>query len=78
MLIGEIYLPVERLVTYYGARDGDAGIHLPFNFQLIELPWDARDDRRGDRRLRGRAAAGRLAELGARQPRPAPRRDTGR
>jgi alpha-glucosidase len=39
LLIGEIYLPVERLVRYYGV---DApGVHLPFNFQLVESPWDA-------------------------------------
>ncbi len=42
VLIGEIYLPVERLVAYYGAPGESPGIHLPFNFQLIELPWDAR------------------------------------
>ncbi|HEX3599186.1 MAG TPA: alpha-amylase family glycosyl hydrolase, partial [Lacipirellulaceae bacterium] len=40
MMVGEIYLPVERLVTYYGSEG--AGVHLPFNFQLIELPWHAR------------------------------------
>ena len=40
VVIGEIYLPVERLVVYYGAEG--RGLHLPFNFQLIELPWDAR------------------------------------
>jgi alpha-glucosidase len=40
VLIGEIYLPVERLVAYYG-RD-ESGVHLPFNFQLILAPWDAR------------------------------------
>ena len=40
VLIGEIYLPIERLVAYYG-RDGE-GVHLPFNFQLITLPWNAR------------------------------------
>ena len=39
MMVGEIYLPVEQLVTYYG--DGDE-CHMPFNFQLINLPWDAR------------------------------------
>jgi alpha-glucosidase len=39
LMIGEVYLPVERLVTYYGA--GGDGLHLPFNFQLIELPWHA-------------------------------------
>jgi alpha-glucosidase len=40
VLIGEIYLPVDRLVTYYG-ENGD-GCHLPYNFQLVLLPWDAR------------------------------------
>ncbi len=40
VMIGELYLPVERLVAYYGA-EGE-GCHLPFNFQLLELPWDAR------------------------------------
>jgi alpha-glucosidase len=40
LLIGEIYLPVERLVSYYGADL--RGAHLPFNFQLLSAPWDAR------------------------------------
>ncbi|WP_181705031.1 alpha-amylase family glycosyl hydrolase [Chthonobacter rhizosphaerae] len=40
VLIGEIYLPTERLVRYYGADDD--GVHLPFNFALIDAPWDAR------------------------------------
>ena len=40
LLIGEIYLPIERLVTYYG-RDLD-GAHLPFNFTLLNTSWDAR------------------------------------
>lgn len=39
VLIGEIYLPIERLVTYYG-RDL-RGAHLPFNFQLIQAAWNA-------------------------------------
>jgi alpha-glucosidase len=39
VLIGEIYLPVERLVHYYG--ENLTGAHLPFNFQLIAAPWDA-------------------------------------
>ena len=39
LLIGEIYLPVERLVTYYG-RDL-RGVHLPFNFSLLGAPWHA-------------------------------------
>lgn len=39
LMIGEIYLPVQRLVMYYGT-DGN-GAHLPFNFQLVTLPWDS-------------------------------------
>jgi alpha-glucosidase len=39
VLIGEIYLPLERLVAYYG-RDL-AGVHLPFNFSLLSASWDA-------------------------------------
>jgi alpha-glucosidase len=41
VLIGEIYLPIERLVAYYG--EDLRGTHLPFNFQLILTAWDARD-----------------------------------
>lgn len=40
LLIGEIYLPLDKLVKYYGQNS--QGAHLPFNFQLISLPWDAR------------------------------------
>jgi alpha-glucosidase len=39
LLIGEIYLSVDRLVAYYG--EALRGAHLPFNFQLIEAPWSA-------------------------------------
>ena len=39
LLIGEIYLPIERLIAYYGENLG--GAHLPFNFQLIDAPWRA-------------------------------------
>jgi glycosidase len=39
LLVGEIYLPIERLVQYYGVEA--PGVHLPFNFQLIDLPWNA-------------------------------------
>src|SRR5262249_26986627 len=34
VLIGEIYLPLARLMAYYG-RDLK-GAHLPFNFQLLQ------------------------------------------
>jgi alpha-glucosidase len=40
LIIGEIYLPLERLVAYYG-RDL-RGAHLPFNFSLLSAPWHAR------------------------------------
>ncbi len=47
VLIGEIYLPLERLMAYYG--DGRLrGRHLPFNFQLIA--------RRGRRRASPRSS----------------------
>jgi alpha-glucosidase len=39
VLIGEIYLPLERLMTYYG-KDL-SGVQLPFNFQLLQSVWDA-------------------------------------
>jgi alpha-glucosidase len=42
VLIGEIYLPVERLVQYYGVDLG--GVHVPFNFQLLLTKWHARDN----------------------------------
>jgi alpha-glucosidase len=41
VLIGEIYLPVERLVAYYGANL--RGANLPFNFTLLSAPWKARE-----------------------------------
>jgi alpha-glucosidase len=40
VLIGEVYLPNAQLMEYYGAQLDEA--HLPFNFQLIALDWDAR------------------------------------
>jgi alpha-glucosidase len=39
VLIGEIYLPLDRLVTYYGVNS--SGVQLPFNFQLLQSAWDA-------------------------------------
>ena len=44
VLIGEIYLPLHRLVAYYG-RSGTGmlgGVQLPFNFQLLSARWEAR------------------------------------
>ena len=40
LLIGEIYLPPEKLVRYYGASPA-SGVQLPFNFQLIFADWRA-------------------------------------
>ena len=39
VLIGEIYLPVEQLMSYYG-KDLK-GANLPFNFQLLQTAWSA-------------------------------------
>ncbi|WP_439883232.1 alpha-amylase family glycosyl hydrolase [Pontibacter sp. MBLB2868] len=39
VMIGEIYLPIHQLVSYYGINN--QGTHLPFNFILITLDWDA-------------------------------------
>jgi alpha-glucosidase len=40
VLIGELYLPIDRLVAYYGFEG--RGAHLPFNFQfLLMRGWDA-------------------------------------
>ena len=39
VLIGEIYLPLERLVAYYGPDM--RGVHMPFNFHLLLTDWDA-------------------------------------
>jgi alpha-glucosidase len=41
VLIGEIYLPVAQLVKYYG--ENGEGADMPFNFQLLSAPWDARE-----------------------------------
>ena len=41
VLIGEIYLPVGRLVTYYG--EDLSGVQLPFNFHLLLTAWNAPD-----------------------------------
>ncbi|MDP9421800.1 MAG: alpha-amylase family glycosyl hydrolase [Pseudomonadota bacterium] len=39
LLVGEIVLPLNQLMTYYGGER--PGVHLPFNFQLVEAPWNA-------------------------------------
>jgi alpha-glucosidase len=39
VLIGEIYLPINQLVSYYGKDLKNAS--LPFNFQLIQCAWSA-------------------------------------
>ena len=39
-LIGEIFLPFDRLAKWYGTP-ARPEVHLPFNFSLIENAWDA-------------------------------------
>src|SRR3954453_4669175 len=38
VMIGEAYLPIDRLMAYYGVDL--TGFHLPFNFHLIATPWN--------------------------------------
>lgn len=37
VMIGEAYLPIDRLMAYYGVDL--TGFQLPFNFHLISTPW---------------------------------------
>jgi alpha-glucosidase len=40
VLVGELYLPLPRLMAYYGEQL--SGLHLPFNFSLVTMTrWDA-------------------------------------
>ena len=39
MMVGEIYLPYDRLAQYYGPSLEEC--HLPFNFRLISSQWEA-------------------------------------
>jgi oligo-1,6-glucosidase/alpha-glucosidase len=39
LLVGEVVLPLAELMKYYGQER--PGVHLPFNFQLVEAPWSA-------------------------------------
>ena len=41
VLIGEIYLPVPKLMAYYGADL--RGANLPFNFHLLQCAWSAQE-----------------------------------
>jgi alpha-glucosidase len=41
VLVGELYLSLERLVDYYGTPDRP-GCQIPANFHLISTPWEAR------------------------------------
>lgn len=41
MMVGEIYLPISRLMAYYGSEG--KGAHLPFNFHLVHVAWTGRE-----------------------------------
>ena len=84
VLVGEIYLPVDRLLHYYGRERPE--VHLPFNFQLIDAPWEARalatliaTMRRRFRQAPGRIGCsatmtGRASQPSVGRPRPASQR----
>ncbi len=38
VLLGEAYLPLERMMSYYGPRLD--GVHLPYNFHLLTTAWE--------------------------------------
>lgn len=40
LLVGEICLPLDTLMRYYGSADAP-GVHLPFNFHLMDVAWRA-------------------------------------
>lgn len=40
LLVGEVCLPLDQLMRYYG-EPKTPGVHLPFNFQLLDTPWEA-------------------------------------
>ena len=41
VMVGELYLPIERLIAYYG--ENLSGVHLPSNMHLVSTPWNARE-----------------------------------
>ena len=42
--IGELWFELPRWIRYYG--ENNDGLHLPFNFRLMRLPWQAQAMRR--------------------------------
>jgi alpha-glucosidase len=40
VLIGELYIPIDRLVTYYGSVERGE-LHLPLNLGMLWADWDA-------------------------------------
>ena len=72
VLVAELLGSLTRLVSYYGATCDET--QLPFNFQLFDATWEA--PKLADLIAKYEAALPgvRVAGLGARQSRPAPRR----
>ena len=75
VMIGEAYLPIDQLMAYYGADL--TGFHLPFNFHLISTDWKPQAIASLIEAYEAALPVGRMAELGARQPRPISRREPG-
>ena len=65
VLIGEIYLPIKDLMTYYG-QDLN-GANLPFNFLLLQCPWNAQAVAQVISEYMSNVAAGSMAKLGTRE-----------
>ena len=66
ILIGELYLPIDRMVRYYGEQLDE--IHLPFNFQLVLMPnWEASAIQQIVDAYAGTLPPGCMAQLGSGQ-----------
>ena len=76
VMIGEAYLPIDQLMAYYGADL--TGFHLPFNFHLISTDWKPKAVASLIEAYEAALPVGRMAELGARQPRQISSREPGR
>ena len=76
MMVGEIYLPLERMVTYYGVARRRRASAVQFSVDRTSLARPRH--RRRDRPLRSTPAIVRLAQLGTRKSRQPANRDSHR
>lgn len=56
LLMGELYLPVDKVMAYYGERHPE--LHLPMNMRLAWMDWNAGEIRQGIQEYRERIPVG--------------------